>query len=201
MGYGAFASVLTGWTGTITLNSRVITPRSSESVASLVARLREYCAFDGLTLSVSVASSGVITLTGSAAFTLTLTGTCETRTGFTAGPYGSATSQTAAGAYTGAWVPTRGIRLDAPRVDTSDGAATSSGVYATSGHRDAGSGAATVWTSYADAAVREDASDTADYWEDGRLVARSFAAGWRRSRMGLLPTHVQLAAEMVGVTD
>lgn len=203
MGYGAFASVLTGWTGTIVFGpaADVLTPRSSESVASLLCRLREEALFTGLSLSFSVSSGGVVTVSSTAAFDIALTGTIATRTGLTAGPYSGAATYTAAGAYTGAWVPTRGARVDAPRVETEAGQATSSGTYGHSGHRMPGSGNATVWTSYADAATSEDASDTADYWHDGRFVARSFVGSWTRTRMGLLPQHVQLATELVGVVD
>lgn len=203
MGYGAFASVLTGWTGSIVFGPHavVVYPRTSESVASLLCRVREEALFDGLTLSISVAASGVLTLSSTVAFDLTLTDLCATRTGLTAGPYSGSTSYTGAGAYTGAWVPTRGIRLDTPRLDMAGGQATSTGAYASAGHRAPGNGRASVWTSYADAATSEDASDTSDYWHDGRLVARSFLVSWRRSRMGLLPQHVVLGADAVGVVD
>lgn len=203
MGSGAYASVLTGWTGTIVFGPHavVVTPRTSESVASLLCRVREEACFDGIALSISVSSSGVVTVSAPAAFDLTLTGNCATRTGLTAGPYSGAASYTGAGAYTGAWVPTRGIRHDAPRLDVSGGAATSAGDYGHSGHREPGSGQASVWTSYADTATGEDASDTLDYWHDGRLIDRSFFEGWTRARMGLLPDHVTLTASAKGVVD
>ena len=198
--YGAFAAVLTGWTGEIIVGSRIVTPRDSESVASMLTRLAEVCLFDGLTLTMSVDASGVITLAGSSVFTVTLSGLCATRTGFTS-TYSGAATYTAAAAYSGFWVPTRGMRMAAPLLATTGGAQVASGDYGHAGRAGLGSTQFTAWTSYADTWAREDDTGTFDYWHDGRFIARAFLEKFSRSRMGRINSAVQLSATMQGVVD
>lgn len=198
--YGALASVLTGWTGLVTIGSRVVTPRDSESVASLLTRLAEVCLFDGLTLTMSVDSSGVITVAGSAVFTVTLSGLCATRTGLTS-TYSGAATYTAAAAYSGFWVPTRGLRTASPLLTTTGGAQVASGDYGHSGHVGLGSSQFSAWTSYADTWAREDDTGTFDHWHDGRFIARLFIDKFSRSRMGRINSAVQLSATAQGVVD
>ena len=132
MGYGSLAPVQIGWTGSIAVTvgstTTTITPRTRESVASLLARLVTD-AFVELTLSLtlSVSSSGVITITGDATFTLNAGGAAATYTGFTGSPYSGARAYTAAGAYDSGYVPTVGLRLDGSTLSTEAGRHVSTG--------------------------------------------------------------------------
>lgn len=186
MGSGSFARVLTGWTGTAALvaagTTVTVTPHTRESVASFVARLvAEVVAQTALTLSVSVSSAGVVTLSSTVAFDLTLTGTVATRTAWTAGPYSSVTSVVGTGAFANAWVPANGIRLADPLLSTTRGGFTA----------DDGFGVAPWRVSTASRIVALDSGlslpDLAgyenDYWHDGRLWGRVVATGVRRVPM------------------
>jgi hypothetical protein len=189
MGYAATALVRTGWTGTIAVVSgggtTTITPRTRESVASLIARLVHGCYVDqALTLTVSVSSTGVITLAGSASFAMVVSGTVATLTGFT-GTYLVGASYTAASAYTNAWVPTLGLRLDGTMLGTGEGRITSSGgLQAVSALMEGQQTTLRAWTSHADAWTAEDDSGVLDVWHDGRIFGRVRLDSWTRRPMG-----------------
>ena len=183
MGYGAFARVLTGWTGTAVIVANgatvTVTPQTRESVASFVARMiSEASAQTQVTFAVVSSSAGVLTLTGSTAFDLTLTGTVESRTKWDAGPYSSVTSVVGTGAYANAWVPAKGIRLIDPLLATTRGTWTGDDGYGTAPWR-------------VSATSRIEALDSGltlpdldgyenDYWHDGRVFGRIIATGVRR---------------------
>lgn len=185
MGYGAFARVLTGWTGTIALTyfgtTITVTPMSRDSVASLVARLLAESARAGVTLTASVDSSGVLTVTGNDAFDLTLTGTVESRTKLDAGPYSSVTSVTGTGAYANAWVPAKGLRLADPLLATSKGTYSGDDGYGTAPWSVSAGSRVEAWTG---AMTLPDLDGYEhDYWHDGRLFGRVVATNVRRVPM------------------
>ncbi len=184
MGSGAFSRVLTGWTGSIVVTTNsidvTITPFTRDSAASLLARMvQDVIAQTSTVITISVSSAGVITLTGSASFNIVLTTNCTTRTGLT-GSYTGASTYTAAGAYTGAWVPAYGIRQAAPLFSTTGGAVVSAGT-AYSGRRQAASTQVIGWDS---TLSLPDTTHEYDYWHDGRVFGRFQARNVRRVPMG-----------------
>lgn len=179
MGYGALARVLTGWTGTIAYDdgtSVAVTPYTRESAASLIARLAHaVLVATGVTLTISVSSSGVITLTGTATFDLTVTSNTATRTGLT-GSYTGATTYTAAGAYTGAYVPAYGLRLNGMMLATSRTSLVGDGTGGVSPIQEAAGGRLVVWD---DEIGYPTLGDEHDVWHDGRLFGRVAIEGAR----------------------
>lgn len=186
MGYACTASVLSGWTGALTIGGYVITPRSRESVVSLIARAIEEVYVQSLAsagvalrLSWSVSSSGVLTVTGDAAFDLSATSNTATRTGFT-GTYTGASTYTAAAAFSGAYVPTSGLSLDLPSLYGTEGGAVADGTLAWAGPEQPARATLTLWTSYADAWPAELQSGEVDVWRDGHILGRVFVERYRR---------------------
>lgn len=192
----ALAEVLDGWTGTITVGGYAVTPRQSESVASLMARVvaevyaRSRAATGAaLTLRVTVSSSGVLSIaSGGDAFAVVATSNTATRTGFT-GTYTGAASYTAAGAYTGAWVPSAGLQLDMAQVTVERGEVTLSGSAASVAQPIAMRSTLTAWTTYADTWPSEERTGLYDVWSDGPyLLGRVFVEGWTRTHPTTLRT-------------
>jgi len=173
MGYGALAPVSAGWTGTITAHGVTVTPRPRESVASLIARLvSQVFISTGYQLTVSTSSSGVITISSTATFSIVTTSNTATRTGFT-GSYTSASTYTAATAYTGAYVPTLGLRCNNGAWVSTTGHAVSDGSLGYAGPLSIGRCEVQMWTSFADAWANEDTpTGVYDVWHDGRVLAR-----------------------------
>lgn len=185
-GYQCTGSVLTEWTGALTVGGYTITPRSRESVVSLMGRVVEevYVASlaatgTALRISWSVSSTGVLTITGDAVFAVSATSNTATRTGFT-GTYTGATTYTGTGAFTGAYVPTVGLMLDLPSLYTTEGGAVADGTLAWSGPGNPARATLTLWTSYADAWPAELQSGEVDVWGKGRLLGRVFVERYRR---------------------
>lgn len=185
-GYQCTGSVLTEWTGALTVGGYVITPRSRESVVSLMGRVVEevYVASlaatgTALRISWSVSSTGVLTITGDAVFVVSATNNTATRTGFT-GTYTGATTYTAAGAFSGAYVPTVGLMLDLPSLYTTEGGAVADGTLAWSGPENPARATLTLWTSYADSWPAELQSGEVDVWGKGRLLGRVYVERYRR---------------------
>lgn len=185
-GYQCTASVLTEWTGAITVGGYTVTPRSRESVVSLMARITEevYVASlaatgTALRISWSVSSTGVLTITGDAVFVVSATNNTATRTGFT-GTYTGATTYTAAAAFSGAYVPTVGLSLDLPSLYATEGGAVADGTLAWSGPENPARATLTYWTSYADAWPAELQSGEVDVWGSERLLGRVFVERFRR---------------------
>lgn len=188
MGSGAFARVLTGWTGTAVVTppypgvAVTVTPLARESVASFVARLvSEVAVKSAFTLTVSVSSSGVITLTGTDAFDMTLTGTVESRTKWDAGPYSSVSSVTGTGAYSNAWVPANGLKLADPLLATSKGTFTGDDGYGTAPWRVSAGSRLEAWTGALTLPDLDGYEN--DYWHDGRLFGRVVATNIQRVPM------------------
>lgn len=189
MGYGALAPVSSGWTGTITAHGVTVTPRARESVASLFARLAyEVAAATTNRLTVSVSSSGIITVSSTATFSLVVSSNTATRTGFTSA-YTSASSYTAATAYTGAYVPTLGLRVDNGAWVQTVGQQVSDGSLGYAGPLSVGRCEVSMWTSFADAWANEDTpTGVYDVWHDGRVFARLCIDTARRTPPGRLRT-------------
>jgi hypothetical protein len=183
----ALGQVLSGWTGSLVIDSAyTVTPRRRESVVSFMARVipEVYVASlaatgTALTLSLTISATGVLTLTGSAVFTLTATGTTQTRTVWT-GTYTGATTYTAAGAYTGAYVPEEGLALDLAAPWQSQGSAASDGLLAWSGPEQSTRATLSLWTGYADAWDAELLAGEWDVWAGSRMLGRVFVERFRR---------------------
>ena len=203
MGSAALATVQTGWTGTITAGGITVTPRTRESVASLIARLTvEAYAQAGLTLTWSCSSSGVLSVVGDATFTLSATNNTATRTGFT-GTYTGTTTYTAAGAYSGAYVPTAGLRLGEPGQLVERGSVVGDGTLAYAGPSVSQRTTLSVWSSYADTWDAEDAiTGVQDVWHDGRVFGRVLVEEVRRVPLGRLRSGtMRLDVECAGVAE
>jgi hypothetical protein len=201
MGYGAIAPVSSGWTGSISAHGVTVTPRARESVASLIARLiYEVAAATAYRMSASISSSGIVTLSSSATFALTVTSNTATRTGFT-GVYTSASSYTAATAYTGAYVPTLGLRVDNGAWVQTVGEQVSDGSLGYAGPLSVGRCELTMWTSFSDAWTNEDTpTGVYDVWHDGRVFARLCIDTARRTPPGRLrsgPMELRLSGATV----
>ena len=184
MGYGSLARVLTAWTGTIAWSGGdgpggELTPRSRESVASLVARLVSEMVVSGESgslITVSVSAAGVVTIAGSAA-DLAFTGTCATRTAFTGGPYVGGSDFTAAGSFSGAYVPAYGLRLASPLLATGRGSSVGDGSAGTSPIQESAGSRLVCW----DSAISVfDLSHEWDVWYDGRVFGRFYTRNMRR---------------------
>lgn len=202
VGYGALATVLSGWTGTVTVAGVATSPETYDSAASLLARVVERMRFYGTTLTLSVSSSGVITITSASAVTISFSGNCGTRTGFTAGPYTSVASATGASAYTGAYVPTYGLRLDGPLFATRDGAEVASGAYAAAPARAWGEATLQAVDTFAGAwGAEDDDPIVVDYWHDGRVIGRGLRGAYSRKRRGLGVANPSLSCAFAEVTE
>lgn len=183
----ALGQVLSGWTGTLVVDSSyTVTPRQRESAVSFMARVIEEvyvrslaATGSALTLTMTVSSSGVITLAGSATFTLSATGTTQTRLGWT-GTYTGASTYTAAGAYTGAYVPELGLALDLAAPWQSEGVVASDGLLAWSGSEEPTRAQLSLWTGYADSWDAEIQAGEWDVWSGSRMLGRVFVERFRR---------------------
>lgn len=202
--FATLAEVKTGWTGTIALTyggtTVTITPRTRESVASLLARLVAGALLEtGLALSVVVSTNDpFLTISAASFFDLALTGTCETRTGMAGGSATSITSESSADVY----CPIYGIELDGDELSASAGRAVSSGAYANRGASDAARATVTIYTTYADAWVQEAAlQGVYDVWLDGRVLGRFRIDQWTRTRRGKLHNQVVLTADALAVSE
>lgn len=197
-GNGALAGVMTGWTGTIEYDDGAttveVTPLARESVASLFARLaHEVYVQAGERLSVSVSASGVITVSASAAFDLTLSGTVDNRTGFTS-TYTGAATYTAAAPYDQGWIADRGMRLDAPLWSTGgERGAVSDGSGATAPTRAPARARYVAWDSVTHL---PDLTREYDYWHDGRLFGRFLVESARLVPLGITRTPDNITVEI-----
>jgi hypothetical protein len=183
----ALGQVLSGWTGSLVIaGAYTVTPRQRESVVSFMARVipEVYVASlaatgTALTLSLTISTAGVMTLSGSAVFTLSATGTTQTRTVWT-GTYTGASTYTAAGAFTGAYVPEEGLALDLAAPWQSQGSAAADGLLAWSGPEQVTRATLSLWTGYADAWDAELLAGEWDVWAGSRMLGRVFVERFRR---------------------
>lgn len=207
MGFAALAEVLSGWTGTIAVTyggvTTTVTPYVRESVASLFARLvAQVYADSGLALSVRVSTDDpFVAVSASSAFDLTLSGTCESRSGLTDGPYSGATSYEGVAGVASLYVPTRGLRLDGPAWSVEVGRPTSTGSAGYAGPMIGGTAQLTMWSSFADTWANEDLEGVYDVWHDGRIFGRGRIDSIRRERMGRLSNQVVMRADFHGCTE
>jgi hypothetical protein len=189
---------MTGWSGTgyyddggITVG---ITAQARDSVASLFARLiNDVYVATGATLSVSVSSSGEVTISGPVDFEISFSGNYASRSGFT-GTYAGASSHTADDPYEQGWIADRGMRQDAP-------------LWSTSGERGAvGDGSGATAPTRAPARARYVAWDSVthlpdltreyDYWHDGRLFGRFLVESARLVPLGITRTPDNITVEI-----
>lgn len=182
MGVSSLARVMSGWTGTITLTDSAnsveitITPYTRESVASLIARLVYERAVRGLTLTVSVSATGIITIDAGNwdPFDIVFTGNVATRTGYT-GTYTAATTFVAAVAFEGMlFASSYGMRLADPLIATGRGGAVADGSGGSAGPSVSGTSSLVVWS--ASMTVPALGYDF-DLWHDGRLQGRFCVKG------------------------
>lgn len=207
MGYAALAEVLTGWTGTIAVTysgtTTTITPYLRESVASLFARLIVQVREDsGFALLLTLAAPDQITISAAATFSMSLTGNCGTRTDYDTGPYSGAASYASdANVYTGAYVPTRGLRLDGITHGQDTGRATSTGASGYAGPLEMGSARLRMWSTFADTWANEDIQGVYDVWHDGRILGRGRIDSITRTRMGRLSDQVVMECDFAGCVE
>lgn len=201
-GLAALSEVLTGWTGSITLSSTphlttfstTVTPRARESVASLFARLiADACAEQiGLELSMRLLGSDALVIYSDlgATFDMTFAGNCASRCDFDSGPYSGATEYSSdANLYSGAVVPTYGLRLDSLGLATGQGRATADGSGAQSPTIESGQGTLQLWDTFARCFDwQTDLLGTYDVWHDGRVQGRVRVDGWKQIPPGSLRT-------------
>lgn len=203
MGYSAFARVLTGWTGSIVVDGVTVTPRTRESVCSLFARVvRDVAIATSRFLTLDISSTGVVSLSSSSSFDMSATFNTATRTGFT-GTYTGATSYTAAGAYSTAWVPANGLIVEGALLATTRGSAVGDGSGAQAPRRVSTQTQIVVWDSQL--TLPAFADHDWDVWHGGRWFGRFVVRGVTREPMGpqRMTTNVRvvLAVTEVGAGE
>jgi len=193
MGSSSIARVLTGWTGTVVCDGITVTPHLRESAASLITRVvQAVLVGTGRALSVSVSSTGIVTISAATSFDLSLGVNCGTRTGFTAGPYSGAASYTGATAYTQSWVPSRGLRLESPMLATTRGSAIGDG-STRAPLRTAGTSRLIAWDS--PLALPDLDGFDLDVWHDQRPPVRVTVEGRRYAPLGRQRAAGQIVVE------
>ena len=203
MGYSAFARVLTGWTGSIVVDGVTVTPRTRESVCSLFARVvRDVAIATSRFLTLDISSTGVVSLSSSSSFDMSATFNTATRTGFT-GTYTGATSYTAAGAYSTAWVPANGLIVEGALLATTRGSAVGDGSGAQAPRRVSTQTQIVAWDSQL--TLPAFADHDWDVWHGGRWFGRFVVRGVTREPMGpqRMTTNVRvvLAVTEVGAGE
>lgn len=183
----ALAPVVAGWTGTLEINGLTIPVHDRDSIAGIFARalsmLRVRDDVDDAALrdwSLSVSSTGVLTIATTGAFDLVASGTLASRSGFSS-TYTGAATYTAATAYDGAVVPSIGIVPPQPALATDEGKPAADGGAGGGSIRKPASGSMQLWGTFAEVYALE-ASTTLravfDLWVDGRLFGR-----WRADKI------------------
>lgn len=218
--HAVLSEVMSGWTGTFTLNGVTITPRTRESVASLVARaLREaFVTTDGSSskaVSASVDTGGTLVLTSGTSITVDATLVTASRTGLVAGPY-TATTVTADNPLSDIVQPLYGIGLDDLTVRTGRGRAVADGSYAAAPNVASATttlrlfcSEAEAWTFEAAIGAWAQTSVVHDVWLDGAVLARVMFDGHVRRRawssrieggVGVLVVPMELACRVAEVS-
>lgn len=208
VGYASLSKVVAGWTGTAVVTyggiTTTITPRLRESVASIFVRLaHEVYRDSGLALSVDVSTDDpFLRVSASSVFDLTLTGTVESRSGLTDGPYLGSSRNDGAGGIASEAAATTGARLVGPILAGEIGGATGAGGYGFSPMPALGRTQLRWWTTYAAVWTDEQINGVHDFWKDGRIFGRIRIDGWRRVPMGKLrSTGIELVADVQAVTE
>lgn len=206
MGYAVLSLVRSGWTGTAVLTysgiTTTITPRTRESVASIVVRLAAEVYVDsGLSLTIASLDDTSLSLTAASAFSLTLTGTIESRSGLINGPY-SAVTQANGDPTDVDRAALTGVRAEAPTLLVPTGQPTGSGGYGHAHAPQLGRTRLRWWTTADQVWGDETASGVYDLWQDGRIFGRYRIDGWRRVPMGKRrDTAIELVADVQAVTE
>lgn len=201
-----------GWTGTVALTvsavAATVTPYARESVASLMRRLAsEAERRHGYRLTAWPLANGRLVVAiddSSATFSLSASGTCETRLGFTS-PSSAAGAFTTTSAHYGGVYPETGIRLESALDRTAIGRPYADGLGGTIGLRELGRGRLSIWADYDTSWALEStiAGNTYDVWGGERLFGRvRIPADLQRSpRSDRLRTLVELSATVQGVAE
>lgn len=195
MGYSALARVLTGWTGTIEVDGVTVTPRTRESVCSLMARVvHDVLVQAGRRITIDISDAGVLTIASTSSFDMTLTSGVETRTGFTAGPYSGASSYTAASGYTTAYVPARGLRVEGALLATTRGSVVGDGSGASAPRRISTSTRLVIWDDQLQMPTW--AAYDWDVWHGERWFGRFAVESARRVPLGSLRSTDNITFEV-----
>jgi len=204
----ALAEVVSGWTGsvqtTVGPTTVTVTPKTRDSVASVWERLmRASAGVFGGTWDGWPNGAGRLVITGPATFSLTSSGTTQTRLQ-TTGSYTGATEYTAAAAYHSGTFPTLGIQAELGVTERAGGGVSGSGDYATSGGAKAPTGRVTISSSYANIVALESAlrpAEVHDVWMGGRVISRFWIRSVRRARWGVGADQARLVLDAVVVTS
>lgn len=195
MGYSALARVLTGWTGTIEVDGVTVTPRTRESVCSLMARVvHDVLVQAGRRITIDISDAGVLTIASTSSFDMTLTSGVETRTGFTAGPYSGASSYTAASGYSTAYVPARGLRVEGALLATTRGSVVGDGSGASAPRRISTSTRLVIWDDQLQMPTW--AAHDWDVWHGERWFGRFVVESARRVPLGSLRSTDNITFEV-----
>lgn len=181
--HAVLSEVMSGWTGTLVLNGVTVTPRTRESVASLVARALAAAfvttdATPSKAVNASVDTGGKLVLSSETSITVNATGSVATVSGLTAGPY-TGTTITATNPLGGLTRPTYGIGLDDLTVRTGKGRAVADGAYAMAPNIASGNTTVRLYCTESEAWSFEAAIGAwaqgdivQDVWLDGAVLAR-----------------------------
>lgn len=185
MGYAALAKVLTSLPGGAVVStgslSVSVAPVAFDSVASFMARIVRAAATIGLTLTVSLSASGIFTVSGSAVFGLVFSGGLEADLGMSASNTG-ATLYAGSSAFTGAYVPAFGLRLDGVMLRAEAGASVDDGFAVAPTERSAET-RLQVWD---DQITIFDTTAEWDVTIDGRVLGRVAVRSVTRFRLSAL---------------
>lgn len=191
---------LTGWTGTIVVDTVTVTPRHRDSVASVMSRLVQRCeTMVGGVWTVTASAAGVITIAwDGGTFALTSSGTAATRTALASGT--GASSYTGTGAHTGGVYPSRGLATTPGTPVTTRGRIVGDGSVAVAGTPSPGVARVTVYDTHAAMWAWESTlAGVYDVWGTGARgpLVRMRVTELRRVRQGRLASD-GLALELAG---
>lgn len=179
------AQVTSGWSGTLTTTVGAVTATlspplrtSAAEVARELARLSQRT--HGGTWQAWVTSAGKLVVEASLAFGLNATGFCATQTGYSAGPYASATSVEATDAHPGGVYPAGGVGADIGGTSLPLGVALGDGSSVALGVLSYASGGLVLEDDHASLMALLPALATGttwDVWDGGRIEGRVRLSG------------------------
>ena len=204
----ALAEVVSGWTGSVqTVIGAVtvtVTPNTRDSAANVWQELvRESARVHGGSWDGWPDAAGKLYISGPSTFTLSSSGTTQTRLQ-TTGSYTGASEYTAAAAYHSGTFPTLGIQLDLGVMERTGGGVSGSGDYATSGGGRAPTGGVTISSTYANIVTLESSlrpAEVHDVWVGGRVISRFWIRTVKRTQWGRGSDRARLVLDAMAVTS
>lgn len=204
------ALVCSGWTGAVTVtvgtSSRVISTPSTTSIVELLDRIIRVGSRRGGEWAWSIDGAGFITISSTAAFELTLTGTTLTRLGMLSGPYSGAYYYVADAAAYEVHLPSLGLLLTGADAVARGGGVTQAETAATAstGMRfEEESGTIRFYGTQTELVALVDTLE-GGVWDvgcGGDWSARVRVRGIAREPWGKDPTKSTLSASVVGVSS